>query len=154
MTLLAAVFHLCSAVNQGHVDTACRTRDIVVVASTIRLEARRYNIDPFLVAALIQRESAYDPGARSSIGALGLMQILRHTAATRGYEDKTDAELMAPRINIRLGVKHLALWRRFCKGPDMHGALSTYSGRGRCRPSTYSRAIIGHARDVKGKDLS
>ncbi len=151
MTLLAAVFHLCVSVNTGHVDTACRSRDVVTYANEIRRSASRYALDPYVLAALIQRESAFNPVAVSPVGAFGLTQTMRG-GATKGYDQLSDTELMAPALNIRLGARHLAMWRKFCG--SLAGALSVYSGRGRCRPSSYSDAIIGHALDVKGRDLS
>ncbi|RMF82807.1 MAG: hypothetical protein D6739_08055, partial [Nitrospirae bacterium] len=43
-------------------------------------EARRYHLDPFLLAALIAQESGHDPKAYSPAGAHGLMQLLWSTA--------------------------------------------------------------------------
>ncbi len=48
-------------------------------ADLIRLYAARNDLDPALVAAVIQLESAYDPNAVSRAGARGLMQILPST---------------------------------------------------------------------------
>ena len=45
--------------------------------------AENYDLDPALLAAVIYRESKFDPKARSSSGAVGLMQLLPDTA--RGH---------------------------------------------------------------------
>lgn len=37
---------------------------------------RHYNISPYLVVAVIHRESNFDPRAVSSVGAVGLMQVM------------------------------------------------------------------------------
>ena len=49
--------------------------------ATIRREAARQGIDPAWVAAEIRAESVFDPKARSSADARGLMQVVPATAA-------------------------------------------------------------------------
>ena len=46
----------------------------------IRAGAARYDLDPALVAAVVYAESKFDEHARSSAGAVGLMQVLPDTA--------------------------------------------------------------------------
>ena len=50
-------------------------------AGAIRAGAARYDLDPALVAAVVYAESRFDEHARSSQGAVGLMQVLPETAA-------------------------------------------------------------------------
>jgi len=71
--------------------------------SAIDTAARRYRVDPALVRAVIHAESAFRPGARSSKGALGLMQLMPDTARDMGV-----VNVLAPDENIRGGVKYLA----------------------------------------------
>jgi hypothetical protein len=61
-----------------------------------------YNVDLELVRAIIQVESDFDPLARSSKGALGLMQLMPATAARFGVGDPWN-----PRQNIFGGVQYL-----------------------------------------------
>jgi len=42
--------------------------------------ARQYGVSPALVRAIIQIESAWQPGVVSSKGAMGLMQLMPATA--------------------------------------------------------------------------
>ena len=51
--------------------------------------AENYDLDPALLAAVIYRESKFDPKAKSSSGAIGLMQLLPDTA--RGHRSSTPA---------------------------------------------------------------
>ncbi|MBI4020379.1 MAG: lytic transglycosylase domain-containing protein [Candidatus Aenigmarchaeota archaeon] len=65
----------------------------------------RYNADPALVAAIIQRESGWNPSALSPKGAIGLMQLLPSTAAQYGY---SASDMYDPAKNIDAGTRYLA----------------------------------------------
>lgn len=68
-------------------------------------------VDPHLVRAVIQVESAYHRRARSPKGAMGLMQLMPETAREYGVTDPYD-----PQSNIEAGIKHLkSLLQRFPK---------------------------------------
>src|SRR3990170_4906791 len=68
-------------------------------------------VDPQLVRAVIQVESAYQRRARSPKGAMGLMQLMPATARQYGVADPYD-----PKSNIEGGIKHLKmLLERFPK---------------------------------------
>ena len=58
-----------------------------------------------LVWAIMRTESNYHPGARSPVGAVGLMQIMPATAESISKGDS--ARLTLPDLNIRLGARHL-----------------------------------------------
>ena len=60
------------------------------------------DIRPDLVRAVIQAESAFNPGATSHKGAMGLMQLMPATAVELGVTDAYD-----PEQNIRGGVTYL-----------------------------------------------
>lgn len=64
--------------------------------------AKQYEVDPLLVHAVIQVESAYNPHAVSHAGAQGLMQLMPSTARSLGVRNSFDVE-----ENIRAGVRHL-----------------------------------------------
>ncbi len=77
-----------------------------------RAEAAANGIDLALVLAVIQKESSFDPKARSSVGAVGLMQVMPATAKHMGL--KNGAQLKDPAVNIKYGVKYLKyLWDQF-----------------------------------------
>ncbi len=72
------------------------------LGAIILREAARQSVRPELVRAIIQVESAFDPRARSSKGAMGLMQLTPATAADLHVRDPYD-----PGQNIRGGVAYL-----------------------------------------------
>lgn len=71
-------------------------------ADIIATLSETHGVDPLLVRALIQVESGYRPRARSSRGAMGLMQLMPSTA--RAYRVRNPFE---PRANIEGGIRHL-----------------------------------------------
>ncbi len=83
--------------------------------------ARQYGIHPGLVRAVIQVESAFDPGAVSRKGARGLMQLMPLTA--RRYDVRN---LFDPVENIRAGVQHLAYLAEVY-GEDLDRILAAYN---------------------------
>jgi hypothetical protein len=84
------------------------TRPVVFTSETglydavIDREAARHGVRPELVRAVIQVESAFNTNARSSKGAMGLMQLMPETAADLGVLNPYD-----PEQNIRGGVAYL-----------------------------------------------
>ena len=54
--------------------------DANLMASSMVKYGQQYNVNPKLIAALVCRESAYNPFAVSSSGAIGLGQLLPSTA--------------------------------------------------------------------------
>ena len=67
----------------------------------VRGHASHYDLDPALLAAVIYRESKFDPDARSSSGAIGLMQLLPDTA--RGDRAQHRREPLRGRRPLRPG---------------------------------------------------
>jgi soluble lytic murein transglycosylase-like protein len=94
---------------------------------TIVNNATKNNLDPFLVTGLIHQESYFNPGARSPVGATGLMQLMPSTARELARRLHSSANIEDPEINIRLGTYY------FRQLVDMfHGvsllAVASYNG--------------------------
>lgn len=64
--------------------------------------ARKYDLDPWLIRAVIEVESSFRPHAVSYAGAGGLMQLMPGTAAELGCADRFD-----PEQNIEAGSLYL-----------------------------------------------
>jgi hypothetical protein len=83
--------------------------------------ARRHDLDPELVRAVVAVESGFRPEAVSPKGAQGLMQLMPATARSLGVKDAFD-----PAANLDGGTRHLrALIDRY--GGDVKRALAAYN---------------------------
>ncbi|CAN5275415.1 hypothetical protein BH20ACT9_BH20ACT9_16010 [soil metagenome] len=71
-------------------------------APAIEAAARRYGVDGRLLAALVWAESAFQPAARSSAGAIGLAQLMPQTAAGLGVDPAV------PGQNLQGGARYLS----------------------------------------------
>jgi soluble lytic murein transglycosylase len=98
-------------------------------ASIVRGHAQNYDLNPALLAAVIEEESKFRADAKSSAGAIGLMQLQPATA--KGIALRTGgskfvlSDLYDPEINIRYGawyLHHLLL-----KYDDERLALAAYN---------------------------
>ena len=80
-------------------------------SSIVRGHAANYHIDPALLAAVIEQESKFRADARSSAGAIGLMQLLPATAEGiaihTGGSKFVVSDLFDPEINVRYGAWYL-----------------------------------------------
>jgi soluble lytic murein transglycosylase-like protein len=65
--------------------------------------ATRHGLDPDLIRAIIQIESEWIPDARSSKGAIGLMQLMPETSSNLAVSNPFD-----PKANILGGTKYLS----------------------------------------------
>jgi len=68
----------------------------------VHAAARETALDPALIHAVISAESGYNASARSPAGAVGLMQLMPHTALRYRVNDRLD-----PAANIRGGTRYL-----------------------------------------------
>jgi soluble lytic murein transglycosylase len=90
--------------------------------------ATHYDIDPMLLASLIRQESGFQPDAVSGAGAVGLSQLMPHTARKwshklhMGYWHR---RLVDPRYNLRVGGAYFqALIQQF---GSAEAALAAYN---------------------------
>jgi soluble lytic murein transglycosylase-like protein len=89
--------------------------------SIIQEAARRHDVDPNLVRALIKVESNFDAHAVSRKGAMGLMQLMPRTARTLNVSNPFD-----PQQNVDGGVRHLKRLLQDFNG-DVKLSLAAYN---------------------------
>lgn len=93
--------------------------------------SEKYELDPYLVAAVIKTESNFDEGAKSNKNAYGLMQITPDTAEWAA--EKMDIKnfnikmLKDPEFNISMGCWYLNNLREEFNG-DIELVLAAYNG--------------------------
>lgn len=88
-----------------------------------------YQVPNELVHSIIEVESAWNPGAVSTKGAVGLMQLMPATAVTFGVTNRFDTEQ-----NIRGGVAYLARLLKLFDGDLRLVAAAYLTGEKRILP--------------------
>lgn len=112
-------------------------------------------LDPRLVRAVMQVESGYNAAARSSKGAMGLMQLMPQTASSYDVSDPYD-----PEENVRAGAAYLrAMMDRF--DDNLEYALAGYNAGpeavvryGGVPPYPETRAYVEHVLRLVSGDQS
>lgn len=123
-------------------------------AAAIREAAAPLGVDVDLVLAVMRRESAFQARARSGAGAEGLLQVRPATASRvrslLGLAEVTDAELLEPAENTRVGIAYLGLLAsRF---PAVPATLAGYNA-GPVAAAAWARDRAGWALDEWVEDI-
>lgn len=116
--------------------TACSTDVLLEMIYPVKYQeyvetyADEYDLDPYLVYAIIKVESGFDPEAKSKAGAMGLMQVMEETAIEcnekAGFGYNIPEDLSDPEVNIRIGCYYLnSLYNIY---GDMKLAVTAYNG--------------------------
>ena len=98
----------------------------------VKKYANEYNVDEYLIYAIIKAESNFEPNAESHRGAKGLMQLMYSTAediSKRIGIELNEDNILEPDININLGTKYISMLIQ--KYNNINLALAAYNaGRG------------------------
>ena len=102
-----------------------RCETILPLATRIAGEA---GVDPLLIMAIAWVESGFDPDARSSAGAVGLMQLMPRTGAAMGCTDRRD-----PACSLRGGSKLVKILLQRHRQRLVYALCAYNAGAGRIR---------------------
>jgi soluble lytic murein transglycosylase len=97
--------------------------------------AKEYDVDPYLVFAIIRAESKFQTTAQSPVGAKGLMQIMPETGEWIAKQMKIDnfqaEDLHDPEVNIRFGCWYIKDLSTEFKGSVPLQIAAYNAGRGK-----------------------
>lgn len=110
---------LITQINSGYWDDL-EIRFPLGYRQRIEQEAKNNQIEAAWIYAILRQESMFYVNARSPVGALGLMQLMPPTAklvAKRlGMKPPSEAEILTPDTNIRLGSHYLKMLKNQFNG--------------------------------------
>ena len=113
----------------AHYNHKLSPRQSRELAGLVLQAGERFQIDPFLLASIIVRESSARPWAISKGGDYGLMQVrwcIHQKEIRRKYPQVRGAsDLLKPEINIPVGAEIFAGY--YAKQKTIHGGLLRYS---------------------------
>jgi soluble lytic murein transglycosylase-like protein len=134
------------------IDLISDPLNFLAYGSEISSASRSYGVDESLVRAVIHAESSYNPAARSSKGASGLMQLMPATAHRFGVSSP-----FAPAENILGGTEYLSfLSKRYSGNIELvaaafnagEGAVDRYHG---VPPYSETRAYVQRVKLLAGR---
>lgn len=138
---------------ENEIDNVNPLKAIIAKAS------KKYGIAEPVISAMIQKESAGNPNAKSGSGAMGLMQLMPETAKDLGVADPSD-----PEQNVMGGTKYFSQMLNKFEDPKL--ALAAYnSGPGNVKKygmqippfketQDYVSSIMGKLENDKGSNPS
>jgi membrane-bound lytic murein transglycosylase C len=95
----------------NHIEVRAKRFQPLVIA-----HAQKHDLDPALIMAIIHTESVFNPRARSSTPAYGLMQLVPFTGGQEAYQaiygkkrELTSEYLYDPQNNIELGATYFSI---------------------------------------------
>ncbi len=114
----------------------------------IALASKEFGVSEEIIFSVINIESHFNKNAKSSKGAVGLMQVMPSTAQGLANEmNLTEFDLFDAKTNIFFGTKYLA--QLFLKFEDMHTALCAYNAG----PTTVKTWLSDEKFSIDGKTL-
>jgi soluble lytic murein transglycosylase len=111
-------------------ETVRRITHPLKYEETIRSAAQENGVEPALVAAVILKESRFNPEVQSSQGAYGLMQILPETAQFISERSAIGSDYRFPKTNIRMGTWYLGYLQGRYDGHERLVLAAYNSGEG------------------------
>ena len=95
-----------------------------------RQSGKTYNVDPYLIMAVMATESSSNPRAQSRVGAQGLMQVHTRMHKKRFKPYGSTDTVWEPKVNIQVGSSILSDYLKRYGGSERR-ALKAYVGAAR-----------------------
>lgn len=95
-----------------------------------RQSGKTYNVDPYLIMAVMATESSFNPRAQSRVGAQGLMQVHTRMHKKRFKPYGSTDTVWEPKVNIQVGSSILSDYLKRYGGSERR-ALKAYVGAAR-----------------------
>ena len=95
-----------------------------------RQSGKTYNVDPYLIMAVMATESSFHPRAQSRVGAQGLMQVHTRMHKKRFKPYGSTDTVWEPKVNIQVGSSILSDYLKRYGGSERR-ALKAYVGAAR-----------------------
>jgi soluble lytic murein transglycosylase-like protein len=111
------------------------------------LESSRKNIEPLLVLSLIEVESAFKQYSRSSVGAIGYMQIMPRVHAKMIRKKYNKIDLWSVNGNISVGTEILHAYLITSEG-DVVNALQMYNGNQKDKSVKYTKKVLNNVQNL------
>lgn len=118
------------------------------IAETLESQAVQHGLEPALVKAVAWQESGWRQDARSSVGAIGVMQVMPGTADyVNEALDHGNLDVKKAADNVHLGVAYLRHMKQTL-GSTKRALAGYYSGpgnvKGRLKPyqKAYTRSVL------------
>jgi soluble lytic murein transglycosylase len=96
----------------------------------VTADAQKNGVDPLLLDGLLWQESQFDPAALSSVGAIGLGQVMPGTGTQIANELKRTGfntnDLLKPYVSLDFGAYYLSRQYKYFDG-DFMIALAAYN---------------------------
>jgi soluble lytic murein transglycosylase len=114
--------------------------------------ARHFQVDPYLILAVMKIESDFNPDRSSDKGATGLMQLMPETAEwikkRSGIRLPHDGDVQHPEANVLMGTWYLAFLLEKYEGDHVKVLVAYNAGQGNVDRWIKEGIWDGHARSV------
>jgi soluble lytic murein transglycosylase len=114
--------------------------------------AGRFDVDPYLLVALVREESRFNADAESAAGARGLMQVMPETASGAaeqiGMPNFDESQLYQPEVNLLIGSWYLAQLFVDFHGNQVVGLAAYNAGRGNVQAWLATGQWMGTMEDI------
>ena len=134
------------------IETFYKNRYPLVYKETVEKYCDLYDVDEYLVQAVIRSESFFNEKAVSQKGAIGLMQIMPETgfwvAEKLNLENFTTEDLFDPEKNIMIGVWYISFLSDKFKG-NLDNIIAAYNAG----PSNVSKWLLAEDTSSDGENL-